>query len=81
MNEIEPQASAIIREVLEETGLDIQDPKLVHDWGDKAYFIARVQSPTVQLNNESMGYIWVNPTIRELQAVGEIMDYRRLLEL
>jgi ADP-ribose pyrophosphatase YjhB (NUDIX family) len=68
INEIELTATAIVREVYEETGITINFPKLIQDWGDQAYFIASVQSTLVRLNKESMGYVWINPTVHELEA-------------
>lgn len=80
-HEVEAPATAVVREVLEETGLEISDPKLLNDFGDQAYFIASVQSPSVTLNEESMGYVWVDPTVDDLKAAGEIMNLKRLMEL
>lgn len=79
IDEVEAPATAVLREVLEETGLVINNLELIQDWGDQAYFIASVKSPSVCLNKESMGYIWIDPNVTELQAAGEIMDYSRIL--
>lgn len=81
IDDVEAPATAVVREVLEETGLEIRDPKLLNDWGDQAYFIASVQSPSVCLNKESMSYVWIEPTVSELKSVGQIMNLKRLLEL
>ncbi|MFN7891380.1 MAG: NUDIX domain-containing protein [Pirellula sp.] len=78
---IEPPDIAIIREVFEETKLTINGPKLIREWEDQAYFFANVHSPSVYINKESMAFVWINATVSQLQAVGEIMNYRRLLEL
>jgi ADP-ribose pyrophosphatase YjhB (NUDIX family) len=74
INEVEAPATAVVREVLEETGLEIRDPKLLNDFGDQAYFIASVQSPSVTRNEESMGYVWVAPTVDDLKLAGQIMN-------
>ncbi|WLQ13422.1 NUDIX hydrolase [Hahella aquimaris] len=73
----ETPEAACVREVQEETGLQVKVQRLVAQVGGEYYFICALEAlpPVVQLKqNECVNHAWVTP--QRLPRLGTIMNFR-----
>ncbi|MDG9666802.1 NUDIX hydrolase [Hahella sp. CR1] len=73
----ETPEAACVREVQEETGLQVKAQRLVAEVGGECYFVCALEAlpPVVQLKqNECVDYAWAAP--QRLSGLGTIMNFR-----